>query len=98
MQLRTRLFVYPILLATLLVCCGYLAAPSFAAGDPSSWNGKLVDADCKAASSAEPCVASARTANFGLLTNDNTFLKLDAKGNKMIREKLKEAKKEGELQ
>lgn len=98
MQLRTRLCVLPILAVTLFVCTGFVTAPTLAASEPTQWNGKLLDADCKAASASEPCVASPRTANFGLLTSDNSFFRLDAKGNQLIKDKLKEVKKQGELQ
>lgn len=100
MQLRMRSML-PILVATLLVCASVPAVQ--AQGGPeatkgTSWAGKLVDSDCRAASPTAPCEASANTANFGLVTSNEAYYKLDSKGSQMAKDKVKATKKQGGIQ
>ncbi len=92
MQLRIRTCVVALVTVSLILCSGVLLAQDpqpqkerapekqAAPEQGTSWSGKLLDADCRASKPTDPCDATASTANFGIVTSDNAFYKLDDKG------------------
>lgn len=105
MRLQTHSSL-PLFVLTVLLCAG-LATAQFQNGPDNStkpdtqitaWAGTLVDADCKAAKPSEPCDAFDGTANFGLVASTGAYYKLDAKGNQLAKDSLKDYKKTGAIQ
>jgi hypothetical protein len=87
----------------MIVCVLAIALPLIAAVE--TWNHvTVVDANCAAKVKDNPdahskgCAMSCgKTAGFGLLTSDGTFLKFDAAGNKQTMAALESSKKEDHL-
>jgi hypothetical protein len=108
MRLQTRSML-PLLLVTVLLCTGLVTAQAQAQaqGGPdakkpeaqvTTWAGRLVDADCRAAKPTESCDAFAGTVNFGLVTSTKDYYKLDGKGNDLAKDIMKDYKKTGAIQ
>lgn len=81
---------------------GLMAVPAFAAAETFN-NVSVIDVGCskKAAANADAhtreCALACAKSGFGILTEDNKFLKFDAKGNKEILAELKASDKTDHL-
>lgn len=85
-----------------VLALGLMAAPAFAATE--SFNDvSVIDVSCskKAAANADAhtkeCALACQKSGFGILTEDQKFLKFDAKGNKEILKELKASDKTDHL-
>jgi hypothetical protein len=89
------------LLASFLAL-GMLAAPAFAA-TKSFTDVPVVDVNCSTKVAANPdahtrdCALKCAKSGFGIVTEDNQFLKFDAAGNKEIVKELKASSKKDHL-
>jgi len=78
------------------------AAPAFASAE-SYKNAPVVDVNCSKKVAASPdshtreCALKCTGSGFGIVTQDQHFLKFDAAGNKKITEELKSSKKKDHL-
>ena len=85
-----------------ILALGLAAAPAFAA--PKTFNNvSVIDVSCskKAAANADAhtreCALACAKSGYGILTEDNKFLKFDANGDKEILEQLKASDKSDHL-
>lgn len=75
-----------------------LCAPVFLGAE--TWEGTLIDAQCKGkdvAGHTTPCAIACAKGGYGLVTSDGRFLKFDDAGNAKALAALKETKKEKNL-
>jgi len=88
-------------LASLLLLLGLCALPSLAAD--SFKDVPVVDVNCSKKVASAPdahtrdCALKCAASGFGIVTQDNKFLKLDANGNQQIAEALKASDKKDHL-
>jgi hypothetical protein len=87
-------------LASFVMLMGLFAAPASAA---SYQNVPLMDANCSRKAAADPdahtreCALKCAASGFGIVTQDQHFLKFDAGGNAKIVEALKDSSKKDHL-
>ena len=85
-----------------LVLAGLFAAPAFALAATYN-NVPVVDVNCSKKAAANPdshtrdCALKCAASGFGIVTNDQKFLKFDASGNAKIIEELKASGKSDHL-
>jgi|SRR3954454_19778312 len=88
-------------IAVLFVLLGLCALPSFAA--EAYKNVAVVDVNCSTKVAADPdshtraCALKCAGSGFGIVTQDQKFLKFDAEGNTKITEALKSSDKKDHL-
>jgi len=89
-------------LTSLVVLAGLCAAPVFAAAE-SFQNVPVVDVNCSKRAAANPdahtrdCALKCAGSGFGIVTQDQKFLKFDAAGNAKVTEALKASDKKDHL-
>ena len=99
MSIRMRFLAMPLLLAAgLLFLSKPVTAAQSEAVQEQTWSGSLVDADCKASQANASCEVSSGSSNFGLVTAQGGFAKLDEKGNDLVKSQLQSLKKQGAVQ
>lgn len=89
-------------LTSFLVLLGLFAMPAFALAE-SFQDVPVVDVKCSKRAAANPdshtrqCALGCATSGFGIVTNDQKFLKFDAAGNAKILAQLKASQKKDHL-
>ncbi|MGH9508720.1 MAG: hypothetical protein ACRD2M_02190 [Terriglobales bacterium] len=91
-------------IAVVAVLAGFLLALPWAAAQEATFaNVPLIDTMCSAKAAANPdahtraCALQCQSSGFGILTEKNEFLKLDAAGNSRTIELLKSSSKQDKL-
>jgi hypothetical protein len=87
---------------TMLLLAGLCAVPALASA-ASYHNVSVIDGSCSKKAAADPdshtrdCALACAKSGFGILTQDQQFLKFDAEGNAKIAEALKASSKKDHL-
>lgn len=89
-------------ITSVLMLAGLCAMPAFASA-ASYHNVAVVDVSCSKRAAADPdshtrdCALKCAGSGFGIITNDQKFLKFDAEGNAKVTEALKASSKKDHL-